>query len=306
MIYLAIGIILLLAIALKLWTILKSIGWIRVHGEKHAVALRSKEATQNLTEDDFLESFANNKGYFFPFGVKQYRLRLLIRRLRLSADRKKSSGAFWIAQSVPLAMEQLHFVLFQYRGLSMITTIFVTLMTTCYYFREEWGISLPAQIPSLVFAMSVGTLLMNFGSSLQFIFGQLFLSDYARYFHMLRPHQNVISGRTQLATNLRLILLLAFAIFTTGSAAVLAVYLLFSGFGGGVLDDFESVDFTELPIIMCYCAYYVLSTITTAGFGDMAPTNLTGVLVSAGLQLEAFTLVIFVFEVFWASRFTRD
>jgi Ion channel len=306
MIYIAIGTILLLAIVLKLWTILKSIRWIRVHGEKHAAELRSKEANRKLTEDDFLESFANHRGYFFPFGVKQYKLRLLIRRLRLSADKKKSFAATWMARSTPFVLEKLHVMLFQYRGLSITATLFTTVVSIVYYFREDWEIDLPDRIPSLVFAIAIGTLVMNFGSSLQFIFGQLFLSDYARYFHMLQPHHNTIPGRTQLATNLRLILLLAFATLTTGFAAVLAVYLMFNGFGGGVLDDFESVDLAELPIVMCYCAYYVLSTITTTGFGDMTPTNPAGVLVSTGLQIEAFTLVIFVFEVFWASRFTRD
>ena len=301
MLYQIFCVILILVIILKLWTILRSIRWIKIHGEKHAQELREKSFSQILTEEDFLASFSRHQGAFFPFGIKEYKLQTVFYRIK---SRQNISN--FTTRVVKFIIEPLSALLFRYRGLSLASTILTVVITLIYYFQDELNFDLPESIPYLVYTVSLGTIAMNFGSCLQFIFGQLFMTDYAKYFHMITPHKNTLNDQRQLSTNLKLILLLAFSIFINGFAAVFSTYLMFDGFGGGVLDDYEEVNFADLPVVASYFFYYVLSTMTTTGFGDLNPINPAGVVISACLQIQAFTLVIFVFEVFWASRFTSE
>lgn len=297
-----IGALLLLALAVKLKAIVSAIIWIAWHGERHAVELREKRQVRELTEDAFFASFRHHGGGFWPFGVKDHKLRSLIRRLKGAPAASRAVAMLSIRSCAAAVLDALRLILFQYVGLSLTAALFVIFAAIAYRFPQFLGIEAPIALPPIAFAIVCGTMLMNIAMAVEYVFGYLFLTDYALYFHMLSPPKTVLAGRSQQAVGLQIVVMLIMVVFATGLASVFGVYLLFCGFGGGVLQHYGSPRLSDLPAIAAFCAYYTLTTLTTTGYGDITPQNWVGVVVGAGLQFEAIAVFVFVLAFFWSVR----
>lgn len=297
-----IGALLLIALAVKLKAVLSAIIWIARDGEEHAVELRNERKIRDITEEDFFASFRSHSGAFWPFGVKDYKLRSLIRQLQHPPEPPSSAILFSIRWCIASALNLLRLMLFEYRFLSFVSVVFIVVAAVAYRFPESLRIHVTDSIRHMAFAIALGTILMNLAMTVEFVFGHLFLTDYALYFHMLSPPKTVLAGRSQLVVELQVFVMLALVVFATGLAAVFGVYLLFGGFGGGVLEQYTSPHLSDLPTIAWFCAYYTLTTLTTTGFGDIVPKNGFGVAIGVGLQVEAFAIIVFGLAVFWYVR----
>ena len=295
-----IGTVLFFLVLLKVKTIVSAITWIATLGEEHAGALKKVQQMRELSESDILSSFRDHGGNFFPFGVKEYKLRSLILRLRSGSP--TCAIVVWARRCAAFVLDRSRLILFQYVLLSFLCAIFVMAAAITTNFTEVFGVAPTQNLRWITLAIVVGTLLMNILMAIEFVFGHLFLTDYALYFHMLSPRKTVLAGRSQVAVGLQIIVILGLVVFVTGVAAVFAVYLFFEGFGGENLDQCKGPSLTNLPTIIALCGYYALTTLTTTGYGDILPSNMYGVLVGVGLQVEAFAFIVFVLAVFWSLR----
>lgn len=298
-----IGGLLLIAVVIKLKAILSAILWLARDGERHAVELRKMRETRELTEDDFFASFRKHRGSFWPFGVKDYKLRSLIRRLRRLQKPQSSTLLSLPRRFIGSALDLLRLTLFQYVVLSFTLATFMVIAAIAYRFPELLHTHPTDPLRYLAFAIALGTIFMNLAMAVEFVFGDIFLSDYAFYFHMLSPRKTILAGASGVAVGLQTVVMLALVVFATGLASVFSVYLLFCGFGGGVLDQYtSSLRLSDLLTVAAFCGYYTLTTLSTTGYGDIVPKNKFGVAIGAGLQVEAIAIIVFVLAVFWYNH----
>lgn len=266
---LILGTLLLVASTVKLKAIVSAILWIRRYGPEHVSRLKEVEKDHELTQANFFASFAIH-GAFWPFGVKDHRIKSLVERLK--QDHRP------VTRLAARGLDIARMVFFHYAGLSLSFAVFV--VATAWVFQGQEYLSW------LIAALILVSFLTNLAMAVELVLGELFLGAYHLYFHMQVEKPRAASALLVAVT-------FALCVYLTGVASVFGVHQLFGAFHGSILDA------QQHPLnILVVIAYYALTTVTTTGYGDVAPCKLHGVLVSMGLQIEAFAVVLFVLALF--------
>jgi hypothetical protein len=60
--------------------------------------------------------------------------------------------------------------------------------------------------------------------------------------------------------------------------------------------------FQTLSLLLVKCLYFVTTTVTTIGYGDIYPTEFWGFILTISLHLQVFTIIMYAATVFWAVR----
>src|SRR5688500_1289030 len=125
------GTFLILVLAIKIQAIMRSIVWVARHGEAHCESLSNKHAHSDLGEEEFFSSFQHCDGNFWPFRMKDHKLRSYIKKLRINsiASTKNHARSF-----VATILNDARITLFHYVSLSLIAASFVAFAAITWRF----------------------------------------------------------------------------------------------------------------------------------------------------------------------------
>lgn len=289
----------LVLVFIKIKAILSAVVWIYRSGRSHVRNI--KKVDHKLTEDVFFSSFENSRGGFFPFGVKDYKLRRFIEQVGASRSGNEKSNLFFTM--LEKVLKSFHLSFFTYHGLSVIVSVFIISASVVYFnfpsdvFGEGWG-------RTSLYLLSLEMFLMNMAMIVEAIFGHLFLSgDYASYFHMLLLKNKVEKEESSINLGLKCIFAVTLFVVVTGVAGVFSSYLLCED---SFVDLFlpDSPTSSELNVwkILGHCTYFVITILTTTPYNRFYPTGGAGMVIVALLQIQCMAIVVVVLSVFLSVR----
>jgi hypothetical protein len=173
--------------------------------------------------------------------------------------------------------------------------------------------------PSTTFEISLGVILciaafiLNENVLIEFIVGTLTIGDYSKYYHIIIDERNFEemhlkerrSGkdRTQISFGLRFLLRVLACVFVSGIAVLIFSVQTFKSFEHISPIDLNNM-IPSLSALFLRSLYFVSTTITTTGYGDIYPADIWGLIVTIALQFQALTLFAFAAALFWSGRAT--
>lgn len=285
---------LLIIIWVKNLAILSAIKWIAREGKNHVDYLDHTLPGKKVDKDTYYKSFEKHHGDFFPFGVKDFRLRKFIQTLKNADNILGRIGA--------LLLTVFQKALFQYYVLAngvvlLIFALYVTDLAPPGMTGIEF---LGTPLSTLLIALTlVSIIVMNILIEVEVCVGHIILDDYAKYFHMLCPTHTPFAASSSILLGTQVILAIGGTILFTNAGHVFFSYLAFDAFSGNLLPPYPLYDRLLIPI---QCLYYTLTTLTTVGYGDIKPANIIGQLVSIGIQLQGLGLLTFILAIYWSTR----
>jgi hypothetical protein len=267
------GLVLLLLVLLKTIAIVLGMRWMIRCGKRHVDRLRRLPAPKR---EDFFASFAEG-GNFFPFGVKDFRLRRWI------------DDATSCRRALGVSLQLLHSGLFTYPALVLIAPTYLvgaTLSTGVE--RSPW--------PVVLYALTLLTLAMSMAILAEQVIGFLILGDFTKYVQMLGTDRN---PGGEFVDAFKVLACPIIGIVATGTAAVFSTTQLLQGFEMPQGTTWEHLNtFDQLA----YSLYFTTTTLSTTGYGDVHPQNSYGIFIAIALQTCAFMVLTFVVALFLSSR----
>lgn len=284
--------ILTATILLKLCAVSNSIRWIRHHGSDYVSTVEGNNPT--IRDDEHLNKILDAlSGGFFPFGVRDYRLKRYIASLRTAGKLKR----IWAN-----VVRTFQAALFQYRYLVLIGSAHLMAMSLVPGIRFPVSIAVPeAAHRYLLFTMVLSLFAMNILMEVEAASGYVTMTDYGRYYYLLRAKDSRYAQLPQLMIELRFFLEMTLAILATGAAAVFFVHSSFGGFCGQII-PYSAAHPADWIVLFSQCLYFVVTTMTTVGYGDIEPGDGFGQAVAGIIQIESFVLVIVVLSIFLSTR----
>jgi len=285
--------LLLLCILLKCLAIKNAIRWLNSHGREYAKGMGSLFAERqregrSVEPEDFYRAFENSEGAFFPYGVKDFKLRRRIESPENSKGFKNVLGR---------VLKVYRITLFNYPGLSLLMTGYLCVsvgvrkaLECRFVLGQDWHYA-------LIFITALALLMMNILIEVEAAFGYATLGSYARYFHMLEPEKWPLTGGSRLILEMQTMLGIAVIIIFTGAGASFTSYALFRGFEGGNLPAEFSHALTDAIQIFLQFVYFALTTFTTVGYGDIYAAYSSGQLVASLMIVQGFGLLTILLSI---------
>jgi hypothetical protein len=298
------GIVLLCMSVGKLIAICHAVQWLKRHGGRYFDKIKAIEDTEGLEgfrEFDFYALFDQTDGKFFPVGVKDYRLKRFLKNIRVSPLRWVRIGA-WLLRGVCG-------LLFRYMNLTVIVASDVMLTTLFTIFispATAFQIALMRSLFLLAFALNITILI-------EFIVGSIVFSDYMKHFHMIDEIDSMLAlmrhsneRNVQLFRGIKRLSQMVGCMALTAWSAVFFSVQVTNDFNVKALEGgpFRMVGFSfqTLSLLLVKCLYFVTTTVTTIGYGDIYPTEFWGFILTISLHLQVFTIIMYAATVFWAVR----
>lgn len=276
---LSVSAFLLLVAVLKATSVLQAIRWIGYHG----AAYRSRVPKDDSSDRQYWDAFAQNCGAFFPFGVKDYRLRRAIVELE---------GRGLLLRGVGLALRFFQGV-FDFPRLAAVSGVYALLVVP---------LSLTAAQRDVLYALVVCILATTILLSVEAVFSFAVLGDYARSFHMLSPATEKWSGTSQRLVELKVLAVQVAATLWAGAVAAYVGHVAFGALKGDVLVTFAACNVATWLGLLWQCLYFVMTTLSTVGYGDITPANAYGQVVAVLVQFQAFAILAIVVTSLFSTR----
>lgn len=303
---LAVGFLLVCVWIVKIAAIWNATNWIKDHGIEYKLAVddklfdnRHKIASGNypdsLSDTELYEIYNNTGGRFRPFGVKDFKLR------------EKYGNKYVFLLTYPF--------------LVTITSVFVLIFSTIdrYASSATAGHTLAE---SVIISLCCLMFVVNFEMILQFCFGVIVVGEYVKYIHLIddrkffSPLRSRISNRNlSILRGVTMLMALFCGVVLSGICSVYSGILLFDSFNIGNTDilnylhnyvcynqhyDWISVTYWIARMTLMV-TYYVTTTVSTVGYGDILPNDDWGYIVAIILHLETISLLSFGFAIFWST-----
>ena len=275
---------------------ISTIVWFAKKGDDYSKHFKKERGRKgNLTEEDTFEIFDTLQGGFFPFGIRDYKLRRLI----IGWQRKPL-----LIKISSRILFTLHKYLFQFQYLIPICVLVV--FTTSSLLGPKSGC-----IRYSILLLQISMLVMNLLLLGDLIVGYHYMGSYA-------PHLEVkIAGfvaTKSLLENIKPLSEGAKEMLTVGSVYILtllnassSVYVatvLFQGFDGAAMEKYlgiHLVNFVNWIAIFLQCIYFTFTTFTTVGYGDILPRNGIGQLIAFLIEMEGIGCLVLVFPLLLQS-----
>lgn len=274
----------------KIVAIVNAIRWLRRNGAGFLAELKSLPPHVTRNPDGIYALYRRHNGDFFPFGVKDHRLR-------------EMTGKWPMLE---LARNEL----FRYQALVRLATAIVVCAVGLLLCESSKSVALELVAALLCIMMFV----MNTAIVIELIFGSIFLTDYMKYFHavdtQMTLHQRSRLFSTEsnyflwLGIKRLFVLTMNISLFGVGASALGVVAWGAFHFPD---DNFykgagSAHSFAELGRLIAMIIYWTTTTITTVGYGDIYPVSIWGYFVAIGMHVDSYFLVTFAAAVFWTTR----
>lgn len=280
---------LILVLLLKLISIANAIRWLKVQGSTYVFEF-NRRGQQNYEELDHL--FDNMKCDFFPFGFKDYKLRLYLQ------NRINNPLKFNLILSCASLFQSL---LYRFERLTIITALylfvavpFARINLLHVVLDNRWTCIM---LIILAFFLLLGNLML----SIEAVYSYGIIGSYAVSFHMLSPVKEKWAGGSSFLLELRV---LVSKLMTTLIAGATAFYVA-RGLYGALDGDLVAFDpLLPLSWVQTYfqCSYFALTTLLTIGYGDIRPATIFGQVTTFLFQIQGFALVGIVAGSLFSSR----
>lgn len=277
----------------KLVAIVNAIRWLAKHGIEYRKLIERLDNTGGpLRPQDFDAASASFRGHFFPYGLKEYKLRETISRLQ-------NGPRFHRIVAIFLAL--YYRLLVQYHYLAFLTTSYLIILPGAHALLTERALT--SFHAGLGYTLSLLLVAMNIAIEIEAILGYAMLGNYGRYFHMLTTRRLRLAAGSPFLVEIGIAAAISLVMLVSGAGACYVAYILFEGFGGTGLLAYDAHEPFNWAAVYLQCVYFALTTLTTVGYGDIAPRNGFGQLTTSLLLVQNFIfLVIVVSTIFSAVR----
>jgi hypothetical protein len=290
--------IILGAAFLKVIGIINATRWMANNGPRFIEDMQFHEKNGTLSVSVIEDAYQDRRGNFFPFGAKDYLFERWIRKLTLSNNK-------------------LHYVLRTYRRYlgrrrRLIRIISASLVIVAV---------MPGSINGLESAVCLAGILVSFAMNqsviVEFMVGSIMMVDYVKYYHMLGDgdisvfhglERTIGYSRAAIYSGVNFLLELLLSIIVASSAATFLLFKKFHAFNVYLSNDFDVHPVLENIKIMIRSIYFVTTTLSTTGYGDIVPQEeyCLGYVLVIALHIQAMLLITFAVSVFWSSRTDDD
>jgi hypothetical protein len=271
--FVTVGIILFCFAVVKIIAMLNAIVYIVRAGRQHVDNLLLRQSQLGgaaLTQCDFFESFEKTGGNFWPFGMKDYKLRKLA-----LAGRRKLTGII---------------VLFSYPVLPGIISLYVVLASVVSHYIFDLG----AAFNIFIYSLALLALTMNLPIAVEHAVGPNLIGNYAEKIHMTGTFDD---SSVKVISAFKVLIAIMLDILSTGTAAVFSTLLLVHGIKPPEEININELDVLSLIKLIIYCLYFTMTTLSTVGYGDVYPMNTYGRVIIITLLSLCFILIGFVITV---------
>jgi Ion channel len=265
---------------LKITAIYKAIRWVSINGFSYKQYISDHPPSNS---DDYYSAFEKNKGVFFPFGMKDFKLRMYT---------KKSS-------SYSLLRFFQNF-LFNFNRLTFITCAYLLISTNLNhlpFFSNFFG-----QKNYFLCVLAVIMLIGNILLSIEAIYSCAIIGNYARHFHMLSYKKDFSIGESPLLLELKVFFIRLVTTIISSSLTCYVSHIFFDAFTGKIA-VYQPLNPLNWFQILFQSIYFAATTLFTVGYGDISPNNEIGQLISLLIMLQGFLLVVVVFASIMSIRF---
>lgn len=272
--------VLSIAIVIKIWATIHAILWLRRQGSNFNESINIMESREKhqLSQNDFYILLEKHHGYFFPYGVKEYRLEKYIDKLKLNIISNKILSCLKITYIYIIKGLQLFF--FKPHGL--LFTIFVIVIFATFLLEKQ--IKIPQFFFNYLFNITLTIFILNFLVIYESILRYSILKKYAVKFHtMFKPKNDILAEITVLLG------LSSIAIGTGVVSGYLSTLSKFTSFQGYSNSWYSKLwDFTNFSVSM----------FVSGGNGNLEINYFFGEIVAVILQIQGFMLlIVFLFAV---------
>jgi hypothetical protein len=261
---------LLAVVLLKILAVVNAIRWLHTHGPAFSTAL-AEEPPRTVVDQERL--YDRLWADFFPFGVKDYRIRRMARSLR--GPRALLVG--WPARAFRV-------VLFNLALLAALTAAYLIVLASSPRIPDL--VPRPAHdAVALVLALSliVATILI----AIEAVYGYAVLGSYGLGFHELRPERRMPERAL-----VREFQVFAGALIAAHLAGVGATYLIAHRFGGYAKIPASTPNLAQIALHTLDSAYYTLATFV--GTGDPEPLTAPGKMASGLIAAQGLAFLVLV------------
>lgn len=267
---------------LKITSILHAISWMIKYGATYRnCCLISKPSKQH----DFFMLFDKYHAGFFPFGLKDFKLRRAL--LNASVWNEGFLGFFqrWF---------------FTFQGLTFFATVF-----------ELAGAMIITQLPDSHSKQMCGWLLYSFIFlqvicqlllMLEALVSYSIMGSYAALFHM-QPLKSCLtnSGRNRLAELKFFLKMTALSVLVSANA-VFVTHCSFDSFSDPIKEHYISITSSSAVETYFNAIYFTVTTFLTVGYGDFHAFDFPGRLISLLIMAQGALLIIVVFSSLQSAR----
>jgi hypothetical protein len=285
------GLLLLFCTVLKVAAATMSVLWLIRHGREHVANVRKQieEAeSRALLPVDYFKSFAAAKGSHWPFGVKDYILRLRLIEL------------FKTRPILAMVLNYVRGALFTYPILILVVPLYVIVATIS---SSHYGLNASAlfglKLSAFLYIVALAGLIVNIPIIAEQTIGFSISGSYAEFFQVWNAEK---SGHSGIDEGIKLVGCLIIGIVGTGVSAVFSTLLFFKGLTLPADINWQTLSADSICELLIYCLYFTLTTLSTTGYGDIHAVNTAGRVVCILLQTLSFFVVTFVLALFWSSR----
>jgi hypothetical protein len=273
-----VSIIICLLVVAKSYATYSAINWILVYGTVHKKEIDGLETPR---QEDYFESFERNHADFFPFGVKDWRLRRLIFNLKSSSP------------SAIIILDFIRRITFTFHFLTIWVVLFSILVSWHIAGNSPTQSSIfPWQLRHEIVTLNLSSMVLGIFILAENVTGYWLLGNYPKYFHMLLARES----RGAEFVSKTIVLLGTFLCVTAiGASAVFSSSILFSSFKG------SSADGSALYLVL-QSINFSTTTLLSTGSSNLNPDGFVGLLISILLQVSAVLFLSFLVSQFLSSE----
>jgi len=267
---------------LKVTGIWHAIHWLGKRGKDYRASIPPKACVE-----DRYEAAERSGGGFFPFGLRDYKLRRYVTRLQ--SNKRYLGTPLYFFQAMLYRFERLNFIA------GAFTVIAISLMPVA-----RLNLLIPAAVTRiLLYVLTLSLLATNVLLSVEAIFSYATLGGYAGPFHMLSTTSD------SLLLELKVLVERVVASIWSGTVAAYVGHAGFQALVGKTILPFQAGGLWRAVSLLWQSMYFATTTFVTVGYGDISPANTWGQVVSFGIELQSFAVIAIVLASLFSSRDTK-
>ena len=261
---------LLLVVLLKAIAVVNAIRWLHSRGPAFAAAVAA-EPPETVVDQELL--YDRFEAGFFPFGVKDYRVRRMARQMQ---------GPRQLLVGLPLRVFQS--TLFNLALLAALACAYLVALASA----PPVPFLLPGPVHDTVaLALALSLIVTTILIAVEAVYSYAVIGSYGQGFHELRPQRR----RPERAL-VREFQVFVGALLAAHLAGLGAMYLISHRFGGYAKVAVSTPDLAGVSRQALDCSYYTLATFV--GAGDPEPLTAVGKLASGMVVLQGLAFVVLV------------
>jgi hypothetical protein len=262
---------LLAVVLLKILAVFNAIRWLHSHGPAFAAAL-AEQPPQSVVDQERL--YDRLGADFFPFGIKDYRIRRMARRLR---------GPRGLLLGWPARVFQV--LLFNLALLAVLTAGYLIALASTPSLPDL--LARPVH-DAIALALALSVIVATMLIAVEAVYGYAVLGSYGLGFHELRPERRVPERAL-----VREFQVFAGALIAAHLAGVGAVYLISHRFEGyAKIPASTPTDLAHTALQVLDCSYYTMATFV--GAGDPEPLTAAGKMASGLIAAQGLAFLVLV------------